>query len=294
MTVTLNGAASSSSSGAYAPVAAASFMWASRASADSQSAISTRTSGSASTPYRVLPRKPSWPGPCVAIRPSSTCLSSSRRPGLACSSTITLMAIWSGLCRRAGGHDAELLHQRQHVRDTPVLTHQAGTVEPHDVDELHVHVRAGRRHPHELALVRSGDRHPRHGLVPARDQVLDGHMPIGKRGQQDPEELERPLLRGKSWHALVLDEVIRYQVAEPGDVSRVDPLVGAPHRRSVVHGRPLCLLVAARVTACERLCWRPAAKTSLDRVMYRGGERNPVRHLQLGEYVPEVAVHGVR
>src|SRR5215470_12877820 len=50
MTVALNGAASSSSSGAYAPVAAASFMWASRASADSQSAISTRTSGSSSTP----------------------------------------------------------------------------------------------------------------------------------------------------------------------------------------------------------------------------------------------------
>jgi len=37
MTVTLNGAASSSSSGSYAPVAAASCMWACRASADSQS-----------------------------------------------------------------------------------------------------------------------------------------------------------------------------------------------------------------------------------------------------------------
>src|SRR5262249_46328541 len=60
MTVTLNEAASSSSSGAYAPVAAASCIWASRASADSQSAISNRTSGSSSTPYRVLPRNPSW------------------------------------------------------------------------------------------------------------------------------------------------------------------------------------------------------------------------------------------
>src|SRR5215472_13534673 len=95
MTVALNGAASSSSSGAYAPVAAAWFIWASRASADSQSAISTRTSGSSTTLYRVLPRNPSWPGPCVAIRLSSTPLSSSRRPGLACSSTITVIAMWS-------------------------------------------------------------------------------------------------------------------------------------------------------------------------------------------------------
>jgi hypothetical protein len=48
-----------------------------------------------------------------------------------------------------------------------------------------------------------------------------------------------PSFVGKSWQALVLDEVVRYQVAEPGDVSGVDPLVGAPHRRSVIHGRPL-------------------------------------------------------
>ena len=58
MTVTLNGAASSSSSGAYAPVAAASFMWASRASADSQSAIATQGPGQdgflGSTRYGVL------------------------------------------------------------------------------------------------------------------------------------------------------------------------------------------------------------------------------------------------
>ena len=46
---------------------------------------------------------------------------------------------WPGLCRSAGGHDAELLHERQHVRDTPVLADQARAVEPHDVDELHVH-----------------------------------------------------------------------------------------------------------------------------------------------------------
>jgi len=57
MTVALNGAASSSSSGAYAPVATAFCMCASRASADSQSAISTRTSGASSTSCRVLPKE---------------------------------------------------------------------------------------------------------------------------------------------------------------------------------------------------------------------------------------------
>jgi hypothetical protein len=49
MTVARTGAASSSRSGAYAPVAAACRMCTSRASADSQSAISTRTSGFSST-----------------------------------------------------------------------------------------------------------------------------------------------------------------------------------------------------------------------------------------------------
>jgi hypothetical protein len=128
----------------------------SRASADSQSAISTRTSGSSSTPYRVLPRKPCWPGPCAAIKLSSTPLSSSRRPGLARNSTMlartrtgqrtTLPIALPGLATtagamtmpQAGGHDAELLNERQHVRHAPVLADQASTVEPHDVDQLHI------------------------------------------------------------------------------------------------------------------------------------------------------------
>src|SRR5262249_5516727 len=49
-----------------------------------------------------------------------------------------------------------------------------------------------------------------------------------------------------------------------------------------------------KLTACDRLCRRPAAKTSLDRVTCHGGERDPVRYAQLGEHVPEVGVHGMR
>ena len=105
----------------------------------------------------------------------------------------------AGLSRRAGGHDAELLHERQHVGNAPVLADQAVTVEPHNVDELHVHALAGRRHADELAFVRSGELHARHGLVSFRDQVLDGHTHIGKGGQQDPEELQRPLLRERKF-----------------------------------------------------------------------------------------------
>jgi hypothetical protein len=48
------------------------------------------------------------------------------------------------------------------------------------------------------------------------------------------------------------------------------------------------------LAACHRLCWRPAVKTSLDRVMYHGGERNLIRYAQLGEHLPQVGVHGVR
>src|SRR5262249_42976604 len=44
----------------------------------------------------------------------------------------------------------------------------------------------------------------------------------------------------------------------------------------------------------DRLCRRPAAKTSLDRVMCHDGERNPVRYAQPGEHVPQVGVHGMR
>jgi hypothetical protein len=53
-------------------------------------------------------------------------------------------------------------------------------------------------------------------------------------------------------------------------------------------------VVAACVAACDRFCEPRAAKTSLDRVMYDGRERDPVRHAQLDEHVPEVSVDGVR
>src|SRR5215471_5329708 len=47
------------------------------------------------------------------------------------------------------------------------------------------------------------------------------------------------------------------------------------------------------LTACDRLCRRPAAKTSLDRVMHHNGEHDLIRYTQLGEHAPEVGVHGV-
>jgi len=52
ITVALNGPANSERTGAYAPVAATSCMCAVRASADSQSAISSSTSASRPTPRR--------------------------------------------------------------------------------------------------------------------------------------------------------------------------------------------------------------------------------------------------
>ena len=36
------------------------------------------------------------------------------------------------LSRSVGGDGAELLHEREHVRDTPVLADLAGSVEPHE------------------------------------------------------------------------------------------------------------------------------------------------------------------
>jgi hypothetical protein len=44
----------------------------------------------------------------------------------------------------------------------------------------------------------------------------------------------------------------------------------------------------------RRLCRRPAAKTSPDRLIDHGGERNPVQHAQPGEHVPPVGVHPAR
>jgi len=108
----------------------------------------------------------------------------------------------------------------------------------------------------------------------------------GKRGQQSPEEFERSLLRGrKICHALVLDEVVRYQVAEPGDVSRVDPLVGFPHRRSVIHGRPPSLLGCSM-----RYCMRSMVLAASGEDITRSSDV-PRRRAQPGSIRPAWRIH---
>ena len=54
-------------------------------------------------------------------------------------------------------------------RRPPVLAHKASIIEPHDVDQLHLHGLAGGRHPHELTLVRCCDLHAcnRLGVCPS-------------------------------------------------------------------------------------------------------------------------------
>jgi hypothetical protein len=52
--------------------------------------------------------------------------------------------------RSAYTSHTELLHHRQHVDDSPTLSHEAVLVEPHDVDELHVDAPADRGHSHQL------------------------------------------------------------------------------------------------------------------------------------------------
>src|SRR5262245_59224593 len=144
-------------------------------------------------------------------------------------------------CGRVGGDDAELLHERGDVGEAPVLADTTSLVEPHDVDERHVHSSRRRRHAHELTLMRSRRAHPGHGLVPAGDEVIDVELHVRERSEQAPEELEHALLRRHPRHRVVLDEVVGHQVAEPGDVSRTDPLVRTSHRHGVIHCRPPAL-----------------------------------------------------
>lgn len=90
---------------------------------------------------------------------------------------------------------------------------------------------------------------------PTRNQVLDFHAHVGNRDQQGAEEREHPLLGGRNARhtAEPLDEVVRYQGTEPGDVSFADPVVRTPHRRSVVHGRaPLPVIAAWSLHATHR------------------------------------------
>jgi len=64
--------------------------------------------------------------------------------------------------------------------------------------------------------------------------------------------------------------------------SSLAPHFLAPHggcqRLGAVYSAPPC---PCQLTACGRLRRRPAAKTSLDRMMDHGGERNPVRYASL-------------
>lgn len=66
----------------------------------------------------------------------------------------------------------ELLHQRHHVGDAPVLVRDAVVVEPDDVDELRVDALPGRGHAHELVLVRAGHARPHDDLVAVDQHIL--------------------------------------------------------------------------------------------------------------------------
>src|SRR5262245_1236747 len=183
------------------------------------------------------------------------------------------------LGRRTSGYRTDLLHQRQHVRNTPVLTDLTSAVEPHDVNELHLHPVRCRRYSHELALVRGHNLHPRHGLVSIRDEVLDLHAHIGKRSQQHPEELQRPLLRGRQTRAaLVLNEIICDQLPKTINVSGANPLIRIAHRHRVVHAALPELCLSTPTVTPTRIRCRPiraAAAVTTTRGRYANGDRTP-------------------
>ena len=92
---------------------------------------------------------------------------------------------------------------------------------------------------HELTLVRRSGDHPSDRLVFGGDQVLDVEAHVGEGGEQHPEVVEHPVLRGgKARHLIVLHKVVSDQRGEAVEVSRADPFVGAPHRRRMVHRCP--------------------------------------------------------
>jgi len=96
--------------------------------------------------------------------------------------------------------------------------------------------------------------HPRHGLVLTRDQVLDIHASSATR---PPNPAMSP--------ALIRSQVPCIVAAW----STVAPWLWSQH--ALLH----------TIDGAGS----PAAKTSLVRVMYHGGERDPVRRIQLGEHV---------
>jgi hypothetical protein len=161
-------------------------------------------------------------------------------PGLAWSSTITLMAIsCSPLCvvswvyspcdrlsRRPGWDYTELLHHSQLIEHSPVLACQPVIAKAGDVNEVHGGRFSGSRYSHELTLVRPSHSHARNCLVAARNHVLDVHPKVGKSSGQHLEVLDHAGLRRRdSRRFVVLDEVIGELPAETVNVTRVDQVV---------------------------------------------------------------------
>jgi len=103
-------------------------------------------------------------------------------------------------------------------------------------DDLHVDALASGRHAHEVTLVRPGDPRPGGNLVAACHQVLHVHVHVGEGCLLHPEEGRGARLRrGQPRRLLVLDEVVRELVAEPVDVSGVDPVIEPLRPSCVVH-----------------------------------------------------------
>ena len=137
---------------------------------------------------------------------------------------------------RARRHNAELLHHRQRIEDTPVLLHTPTVVEAEYVDELHVDALSGCRHAHERTLVGPRVPHSRDRFVTVRDDVFHPQAQVRERCELHPEEILDPRFRRRKARCLlVLDEVVSQMVGEPVDISGVDQVVQASRRSCVIH-----------------------------------------------------------
>ena len=88
----------------------------------------------------------------------------------------------------------------------------------------------------ERGLVRSRRAYACDRLVTAHEHVLWLHAQIRERGSVHVEELLDAFLAGlQSRHFLVLDEILRKQLAKPVDISSVDSFVQALHRGRMIH-----------------------------------------------------------
>ena len=104
------------------------------------------------------------------------------------------------------------------------------------VDELNVDTLSGGRHAHELSPVGPLEPHSRDRLVTVRDDVFHVHVQVRERCELHPEESLDPVFRRrKAGRLLVLDEIVGQMPGEPLDISRVDQVVQASCRSSVIH-----------------------------------------------------------